>query len=82
MNSNSQYISGSSQYASQYLGSAGSAFRKRLENFLGDDEADNDDLPVSDSGSEKSEKNENLSRKELLKQAKKNKKAAKHGLKF
>lgn len=91
MNSNSQYMSGSSQYASQYLGSAGSAFRKRLENFLGDDEADNDDSLMPDSPDEKSEeaekaekneKSENISRKELLRQAKKNKKAAKHGLKF
>lgn len=78
MQGGSQYMQGS-QYASQYIGSAGggSAFRKRLESFLEDDESDEKEEKI-----EETSENHEMSLQERLKQAKKNKKAAKHGFKF
>lgn len=74
---NVNYVSGNSpqesQYFSQYIGSNGSAFKRKLSRFLEeDDETDKQDNNSSD----------DVSKEELLRQAKKNKKAAKRGMKF
>ena len=61
-----------SQYVSQYIGLGGSAFKRKLSQFLEDDEQSPSEKDSSD----------NLSKEELLQQAKKNKKAAKRGFKF
>lgn len=62
----SNNISQGSQYVSQYTGLGGSAFRRKLSQFLDDDNNQSD----------------NMSKEELLEQAKKNKKDAKRGSKF
>lgn len=64
----SDNISQGSQYVSQYTGLGGSAFRRKLSQFLEDDNGKG--------------QSDNISKEELLEQAKKNKKAAKHGAKF
>lgn len=61
-----------SQYVSQYVGLGGSAFKRKLSQFLEDDEQSPPEKDSSD----------NLSKEELLQQAKKNKKMAKRGFRF
>lgn len=74
-NINSMHSNGSqsSQYVSQCTGLGGGAFKRKLSQFLEDDEPNQP---------EKNNSSDNLSKKELLQQAKKNKKAAKRSTKF
>ena len=73
---NLNYVQGNSsqesKYVSQYIGSNESAFKRKLSQFLEDDEINHQNNNSSD----------NMSKEELLRHAKENKKMAKRGFKL